>query len=154
MFFKIAFFVVVFFVLTGMKLMLKDGNFIEVKSYRIARQKIYFEKNNSIFIIPESIVDVASTKRLEEIERKNISIFNLRSSILTEKKTDFNEQLFKRQEKKDQSPKNDFKVKIETRKETRPFLMEQPFVQDQSEDIIEKLKKKGVIFKIEVPLKK
>lgn len=154
MFFKIAFFIIAFFILTGMKLMLKDGNFIEVKRYKIASQKVYFEKDNNRFIIPESIVDVASTKRLEEIEQKPLSVFGLRSTILTEKKGNFNEQFLKRKDKKDIAPKNDFKVKIETRKETNPFLMELPTMQDQSDDVVDKLKKKGVIFKIEVPLKK
>lgn len=134
--------------------MLKDGNFIEVKRYKIASQKVYFEKDNNRFIIPESIVDVASTKRLEEIEQKPLSVFGLRSTILTEKKGNFNEQFLKRKDKKDIAPKNDFKVKIETRKETNPFLMELPTMQDQSDDVVDKLKKKGVIFKIEVPLKK
>lgn len=153
MFFKIVYFVLLFFVLTGMKLLLRDGNFIEVNSYQLNQKKVTFRKAGKEFILPEELVDIKSTIKLKELETRPHSIFKINSSIFTEKGD--NKGIFYKEEKKGKpSVKNDYRIKLETRKETNPFFLEQPSPVDQNEDVIEKIKKKGVILKIEVPIKK
>lgn len=150
---KIFLLIYVFFVATGMKLILRDGNFIEVNRYNVEREKIFFEKNGKKFFISLKFVDINSTKKLAELEGKQFSIFSLSSSILKEKVSDKG-LFFRRPALTEKSEKKDFRIKLETRKETNPFLLEQPKPDEQDEDFIEKIKKKGVILKIEVPIKR
>ncbi len=153
MFLKVIFIFSLFFLLTGSKIILKDGNFIEVSSYRVKDGTVFFEKGRERFVLPLEFIDITSTNRLKEIEGKKLSIFSLNSSILKEKTKD---SLFRlKTETPDKtSTKNDFRIKLETRKETNPFFLEQPVVQQQDETPIERIKKKGLMLKIEVPLKK
>lgn len=141
-----------FVVLCGMKLMLKDGNFVEVSSYTIRNDKVVFKKRGKNFQLPLEIVDVRSSERLKELEERSFSLFNIQSSIFKnrEQKGSF---LLQTPVPKGSALKNEYRIKLETKKESDVFFMELPRSNEQEGDVIEKIKKKGVILKIEVPLK-
>ncbi len=153
MLFKIVYIMLIFLIFSGMKLILNDGNFIEVNDFQLSHKTVTFKKGGRYFNLPPELVDIKSTSKLKELESKKVSIFNLSSSILVGKEKD-KSYLLKDQRHNKVSIKNDFKIKLETSKETNPFFLEQPNPEQQNEDLLEKIKKKGLILKIEVPIKK
>lgn len=151
--FKIVYLMFIFLIFSGMKLILHDGNFIEVNNFELKQEKIIFKKGSRYFNLPAAMVDMKSTNKLKELESNRISIFNLNTSVLVGKEND--KSYFLKDKRQDKiSIKNDFKIKLETRKESNPFFLEQPNPEQQDEDLLEKIKKKGLILKIEVPIKK
>lgn len=153
MLFKIVYIMLIFLIFSGMKLILNDGNFIEVNDFQLNQKTVTFKKGSRYFNLPPELVDIKSTNKLKELESKKVSIFNLSSSILVGKEKD-KSYLFKDKRHNKVSIKNDFKIKLETSKETNPFFLKQPNPEQQNEDLLEKIKKKGLILKIEVPIKK
>lgn len=142
-----------FFVVTGMKLILKDGNFIDISRYSVVKEKVLFEKNSRKYVLPVVLVDINSTSKLAELEGRQFSVFSLSSTVFKEKKGK-SVFLFRKPISVEKNKKNDFRLRLETRKETNPFLFEQPTTTTQDEDFIEKIKKKGIILKIDVPIKR
>lgn len=150
---KILIFSMVFFsIFCGMKIILKDGNFIEVSKYQKLNDLVRVEIKREKLDIPIYLIDMRSTIRLNEIENKGFSIFKNYSLLLYEKNQKEIYRFYS-----DDSEKVDKKavpkIKLETRKESNPFFMELPDQKLKDEDFIERIKKKGIFLKFNIPVK-
>lgn len=143
---------VIFFIIVGMKIILRDGNFIEVDRYRIERENVYFERNAKRYMLPKTFVDLLSTEKLAEFEGKSFSVL-LPKYPLTDEGISLNDLLSNTKDNKTAKNRKEIKLRLETYKETNPFFMELPKLDNKDEDILEKIKRKGLFFKIDVPLK-
>ncbi len=149
---KSIFLIYLFFLLVGMKIILKDGNFIEVDSFHRGESRSQMTIHRQKINIPNILIDFKATMKLVEIEKKGISIFMDYSTIIFDKKSNYNELVNLQNHKKTENnivPR----FKLETRKETSSFFMELPDSKMKDEDFLEKIKKKGIMFKLNVPVK-
>lgn len=137
---------------SGMKVILKDGNLIEVSNYRIYDGFTRIELRRERLDIPNHLIDIRSTLKLLEIETKGFSIVKSYSSLLYYDK-DQDNFYFQIENKKEENIKTVPKIKLETRKELNPFFMELPDQKTKDEDFLDKLKKKGIFLKLNIPVK-
>jgi hypothetical protein len=143
----------VFFVCSGMKLLLRDGNFIDIKKYSVRSGKVYFDKTGKTYYMPSHLVDLKSTDRLLELGEKKIPLFRAYTSSSSEK-TFRNGDILKSKEKsgKKDDVRTGASIKLEANKETNPFFIDFQTDQNKGEDLVDKLKKKGIFFKIQIPV--
>lgn len=142
-----------FFIFSGMKIILKDGNFIEVSDYRIFDNFIRAEIKRQKLDIPLYLVDLVSTMRLADLERRGFSILKNYTSFFyighENKSYNLSENSYIEEKKERSSPP---RIKLETRKETNPFFMELPDQKLKDEDFIEKIKRRGIFLKLHIPV--
>lgn len=141
-----------FFIFCGMKIILKDGNFLEISKYEKFNDFLRIEIRREKIDIPIHLIDIKSTMKLMEIESQGFSIIKNYSSLLYEKKEKETYNFSSDNEKsleKNVIPK----IKLETRKESNPFFMELPDQKFKDEDFIDRIKKKGIFLKFNIPVK-
>ncbi len=149
---KAFFLLMLYFLLVGMKIILKDGNFIEVDNFNHGESHSQLIIHRQKINIPNAFIDLKSTLKLLEIEKKGISVLTDYSAIFYERKDVVKELISIKNEDKEE--KKAFPIlKLETRKDTSPFFMELPDSKMEDEDFVEKIKKKGIIFKFNIPVK-
>lgn len=148
----LIFFVISLFLFCGMKIILKDGNFLEVSKFEKFNNFLRVEIKREKIDIPIHLIDMKSTMKLMEIENQGFSIFKSFSSFLYEKneKTTYN---FSTENENDREKNRIPKFKLETRKESNPFFMELPDQNLKDEDFLNKIKKKGIFLKFNIPVK-
>lgn len=84
MFPKVGFILCLYLLLTGMRIILNDGNYIDVDSYYFHKGKVILKINNKVFELNEGIVDKQSTIKLNFLEqKKNWYIKKLYRLLLT-----------------------------------------------------------------------
>lgn len=145
--------VIIFFLTSGMKIILKDGNFLEVANFHIGENYTQVNIRREKINIPNYLIDLKSTIKLYGIEKRGLSIVKSYSSLIYDNKDNYKEML-KAQKEEKKELKNIPKIKVETRKDTNPFFMELPDIKSKDEDFVDKIKKKGIIFKFNVPVEK
>ncbi|MCX7991408.1 MAG: hypothetical protein N2999_05180 [Proteobacteria bacterium] len=149
---RVLFLLLIFFLnFSAMKVMLKDGNFVEVSGYKIFNDFIRIEIKREKIDVPIHLIDIKSTLKLLEIESRGFSVLKGYSSLFYQEKV--NSYSFSSEDKKKDYVKSVPKIKLETRKETNPFFMELPDQKFKDEDFIERIKKKGIFLKFNIPVK-
>jgi hypothetical protein len=150
MFHKIIFIVILFIFLTGMRVILRDGNYIDVDDYYFHKNKVVLKFGSKIIEINEKFVDKDSTLKLNYLEEKKINILKSYTSFYP-KDVDKTNYLFKKAEKEAAKHSNnkDAKIKLETRKEKSAFFSEETI---KDENFLEKIQRKGIMIKIQVPV--
>ncbi len=141
--------VIVFFVLlTGMRIILKDGNYVDVDSYYFHNDKIVFKLGNKIFELSEKYIDKKATMKLNFLEENRISVFKSYTSFMDRISNPSKLEIEQKIE-----TKNAFttpKIKIETRKEKNPFFSDEP---KKDENFFEKIQRRGIMIKLQIPVK-
>lgn len=149
MFFKVILIICLFLCLSGMRIILKDGNYIDVNNYYFHRGKIILEINNKFYEISERFVDKENTMKFNYLELKKIGILTNYTALSLQNinKSNYLLKAPKTNIKKDDG--KDTKIQLETRKEKSTFFMDQS---DRDENFIEKLQRKGIMIKIRLPV--
>lgn len=149
MLYKIIIILVLFLSLTGMRIILKDGNFVEVDNYYFYKDKVVIKLGNKIYEINESFVDKDETGKLNYLEQKKISILKSYTSFYL-RSIDKKDYYMKQSEKNDRKHRQkDTKIQLETRKEKSIFFSDETF---KDENFLEKIQRKGIMIKIQVPV--
>jgi len=147
MLFRCIVLIVFFLLLTGMRVILKDGNYVDVDSFYFHKGKIVFKVKDRIFELSEKYIDKNATMNLNYLSEKKISIFKSYTSFLgkisDQKKIEI--------EQKFETKKNGITptIKIEMRKEKNPFFSETP---RKDENFFEKIQRKGIMIKLQIPV--
>lgn len=148
---KIAVIFFFFFFTTGMRLFFFDGNFADVDEVFFDSRKVVFKKNGNVYKLDERFVNKELTQKLYGFEKKKISVFKSYSSYLdTLKDREVDMFHIRSVPLKKNGSNNETKVKIEIRKETNPFFVDE---MNKEEDFLEKIRRKGIFFKIQIPVK-
>lgn len=142
-----------FFIFCGMKIILKDGNFLEISKFEKFSDFIRIEIKREKIDIPVYLIDIKSTMKLMEIESQGFSILKNYSSLIYEKKEKEIYSFSSDNDEKIGEKKAIPKIKLETRKESNPFFMELPDQKIKDEDFIDRIKKKGIFLKFNIPVK-
>lgn len=145
MFFKVGLIFVIFLLTTGMSVILKDGNYVDVDSYYFRNGKIIFKIKNKIYELNERFVDKDETLKLNYLEEKKITILKNYTSFVEK----INNNKLSIDAPKVYKHESDIKVKIEMRKEQSPFFIDG---QVKDENFLEKIQRKGIMIKIQVPV--
>ncbi|MCX7769613.1 MAG: hypothetical protein N2202_00855 [Proteobacteria bacterium] len=149
MFFKIIIIFLMFLLLSGMRIIFKDGNYIDVDNYYFYKDKVVIKIHDKVFEINEILVDKDNTLKLNYLEQKKISILKAYTSFKIEP-VDKREFLFKKEQSNlKNSNIKDTKIKLETRKEKTPFFSDENI---KDENVLEKIQRKGIMIKIQVPV--
>lgn len=149
MFSKIVIILILFLFLSGMRIILNDGNYIDVDNYYFYNGKLIFKVNNKVFELNENIVDKDSTLKLNYLEQKKIGVIKNYTGFYLQNLDKSN--YFLRTPKKDvkKNSDKDTKIRLETRKEKSPFFSDENV---KEENFIEKIQRKGIMIKIQVPV--
>jgi len=141
--------VIVFFVLlTGMRIILKDGNYVDVDSYYFYKDKIVFKLGSKIFELNEKYIDKKATMNLNSLEEKKISVFKSYTSFMDRISNQRELEIEQKVETKKSNTTP--KIKIETRKEKNPFFSDEP---TKDENFFEKIQRRGIMIKLQIPVK-
>lgn len=149
MLYKMTFLILLFLSLSGMRIILKDGNYIEADSYYFYKNKAIIKFGNKVHEIHESFIDKDSTLKLNYLEQKKISILKSYTSFYIQN-IDNQKYFLKQSEKNVKKHKSDeTKIRLETRKEKSPFFSDDV---GKNENFLEKFQRKGIMIKIQVPM--
>lgn len=149
MFPKVGFILCLYLLLTGMRIILNDGNYIDVDSYYFHKGKVILKINNKVFELNEGIVDKQSTIKLNFLEQKKIGILKSYTGYYLQNLDKSSYFLKSPKDNVKKNNGNDTKIKLETRKEKSPFFSDENI---KDENFIEKIQRKGIMIKIQLPV--